>query len=77
MKLEKKKGYPQFRESIINFMVNDLNIDKQQAINIVNSPAIVKKINSDILFAEHQGIEWWAYELTDRFIHTVSPYRLS
>lgn len=57
---ERKNGYPSFKNSIAQQLVDSYGIKSDEALSYAFSPELDKEILKDITWSQHMGVDYWA-----------------
>ncbi|MGG2197855.1 hypothetical protein [Paenibacillus validus] len=60
LQTQKEKGYPNFKNRIVNFLVDEYEVSISEARDYVFHPEITDRIEKDIEWAQHMGAQYWA-----------------
>lgn len=57
---QKEKGFPNFKNRIVKFLVDEYSASISEAREYVFHPEISGRIEQDIEWAQHMGARYWA-----------------
>lgn len=60
LKEQRNLGYPNFKNKIVEILINDFNVEAEIAKKTVFETKIEERIDKDMIWSQHMGPNFWA-----------------